>query len=56
MINPKLSFQGSPGRIGCSRDELLSIGATFGPGPHRPTLEALGALPFVKAFGLTWFE
>lgn len=55
-IDPTLTIQqGSPGRIGCSEEELLCLGHTNQPG-YRAVLEQLASLPTVREIREAFFE
>lgn len=55
-IDPTLEIRrGSPGRIGCSSEELLCLGHTHQPN-YRAVLRQLAALPMVKEVCETFFE
>ena len=46
---------GSPGRIGCTKDQILVIGETHQPN-HRQVLSQLTALPYVTSIQEAVFE
>jgi hypothetical protein len=54
-IDPSIRFSGSPGRIGCSKDEVLALGNSHQP-HFRSILERLAVLPFVMRIEPAWFE
>lgn len=55
-IDPRIACHGqSPGRIGCTEEQVLCIGDTHRP-DHRKVLEAIARLPYVERIEQAWFE
>lgn len=55
-IDPTARFMpGSPGRIGCTKDQVLVIGETHQPN-HASVLAQLAALPYVTSIQEALFE
>ena len=55
-IDPTAQFMpGSPGRIGCTTDQVLAVGNTHQPS-YRRVLESLAALEYVNRIVENFFE